>query len=137
MSEEVIKVLDALSEKFGLVMDWTSSDIIPYLEQLCNKHVDYDVATSIVWLLLGLVCLFMSIKGIKLTIQFCNKYENDPCSDYDVLVVFVGAVTGVLFIVGVVVSLRQIFDIVTCFTFPEKVIIEELKSMYLRVKSSR
>lgn len=128
MSEEVIKVLDALSEKFGLVMDWTSSDIIPYLEQLCNKYVDYDVTTSIVWLLLGLVCLFMSIKGIKLTIQ---------CSDYDVLVVFVGAVTGVLFIVGVVVSLKQIFDIVTCFTFPEKVIIEELKSMYLRVKSSR
>lgn len=137
MSEEVIKVLDALSEKFGLVVDWTSSDIIPYLEQLCNKYVDYDVATSIVWLLLGLVCLFASVRGIKLTTHFYNKYENDPRSDYDVLTVPIGICTGVLFIVGVLVSMTQIFDIVTCFTFPEKVIINELKNIYLQVKNSR
>ena len=34
MSEEIIKVLDALAEKFGVAVDWTSANVIPYLEQL-------------------------------------------------------------------------------------------------------
>lgn len=30
MSEEVIKILDALAEKFGLAIDWTSANVLPY-----------------------------------------------------------------------------------------------------------
>lgn len=37
MGEEIIKVLDALAEKFGLAIDWTSNNVIPYLETLCGK----------------------------------------------------------------------------------------------------
>lgn len=39
MSEEVIKILDALAEKFGLAIDWTSANVLPYLQQLCDKYV--------------------------------------------------------------------------------------------------
>ena len=48
MSEEIIKVLDALAEKFGVAVDWTSANVIPYLEQLCSKCVNYEIATSFV-----------------------------------------------------------------------------------------
>lgn len=31
MSEEVIKILDTIAEKFGLAIDWTSANVLPYL----------------------------------------------------------------------------------------------------------
>lgn len=38
MSEEVIKILDALAEKFGLAIDWTSANVLPYLQQLLPSN---------------------------------------------------------------------------------------------------
>lgn len=131
MSEEIIKVLDALAEKFGLAVDWTSANVIPYLEQLCGKYVNYEIATSVVWLLLGIICLFTAKYGFKLTKNFIKKYEEiKGCNYNDVWAVLSGIATGVLIIIGIVVPICQIFDIVTCFTFPEKIIIEELKGIY-------
>ena len=66
MSEEIIKVLDVLAEKFGLAVDWTSENVIPYLEQLCGKYVNYEIATSVVWLLLGIICLFIARQTLNL-----------------------------------------------------------------------
>ena len=42
------------------------------------------------------------------------------------------AYIGVYFIIGIAILMitTQIFDIVTCLTFPEKIIIEELKTIY-------
>lgn len=131
MSEEIIKVLDALAEKFGLAVDWTSENVITYLEQLCGKYVNYEIATSVVWLLLGIICLFTAKYGFKLTKNFIKKYEEIKEYNYnDVWAVLSGIATGVLIIIGIVVPICQIFDIVTCFTFPEKIIIEELKGIY-------
>ena len=59
MSEEIIKVLDALAEKFGVAVDWTSANVIPYLEQLCGKYVNYEIATSVIWMLFGIGCLIL------------------------------------------------------------------------------
>lgn len=59
MSEEVIKILDALTEKFGLAIDWTSANVLPYLQQLCGKYVTYEIATSVVWMLIGICLLFI------------------------------------------------------------------------------
>ena len=56
MSDEVIKVIDALAEQFGIVIDWSSANVIPYLQQLCAKYITYEIITSIVWIVIG-VCL--------------------------------------------------------------------------------
>ncbi|MDE7425724.1 MAG: hypothetical protein K2N51_18855 [Lachnospiraceae bacterium] len=135
MSEEIIKVLDVLAEKFGLAVDWTSENVIPYLEQLCGKYVNYEIATSVVWLLLGIICLFIARQTFKLTKGFIKKYKEDDKSDNNVWAIFSGVFTATLVIVGLAISIEQIFDIVTCLTFPEKIIIEELKSIYTSINS--
>lgn len=65
MSEEVIKILDALAEKFGLAIDWTSANVLPYLQQLCGKYVTYEIATSVVWILIGICLLFVGKYAIE------------------------------------------------------------------------
>ena len=135
MSEEIIKVLDALAEKFGLAVDWTSANVIPYLEQLCGKYVNYEIATSVVWLILGVISLFVGKWGIKMTKYCYNRYQEiSKMNDWDVAAIFVGIITGVIIIVSVIVIICQVFDITTCLTFPEKIIIDELKSIYTSMK---
>lgn len=66
MSEEIIKVLNALAEKFGLTIDWSSKNVIPYSEQLCHKYVNYEIATSIMWIVLGILLCTSTIICFKI-----------------------------------------------------------------------
>lgn len=136
MSEEIIKVLDALAEKFGLAVDWTSANVIPYLEQLCGKYVNYEIATSAIWLLFGIACLIFG-RVLSKKIRYCFDKSDGMDEDNGYSWGCVGAAIGfgVLTIIGLIVVMTQVFDIATCFTFPEKIIIEELKSIYTSMNS--
>ena len=134
MSEEVIKILDALAEKFGLAIDWTSANVLPYLQQLCVKYVTYEIATSVVWMLIGICLLFIG-KYVVGKAKYCwGKYNEDWSSDYDMATILLGILAGCVIVVGIIVILCQTFDIVTCITFPEKIIIEELQAVYSSLK---
>lgn len=126
MSEEIIKVLDALAEKFGLAVDWTASNVIPYLEKLCGKYVNYEMATSIVWIVLASIGMFVGYRIYKKMSK--AEYEEDGNS------IFSNWVFVAISVVLSIVICTQIFDIVTCLTFPEKIIIEELQSIYSSMK---
>ena len=138
MSEEIIKVLDALAEKFGLAVDWTSANVIPYLEQLCGKYVNYEIATSVVWLLLGIGCLILGMVLFK-KMKYCfGKSDGmDEDNGYAWGCIFAGVGCGIAIIIGLIVVICQIFDIATCLTFQDKIIIDELKSIYTSMNGGR
>ena len=57
VSNQIIEVLNEICNKFGLAIDWTSKNVQPYLQELIAKCVAYKFATSILWLIFGiLVC---------------------------------------------------------------------------------
>ena len=128
MSEEIIKILNILSEKIGISIDWTQENIIPYLEQLFPKYVNYEIATSIVWIIIGL--LFITF------LMYFNKslknYKNSINKNRDDFLYFISFIVIIFFIISIsiIIIITQIFDIVTCITFPEKIIIDELRSIY-------
>lgn len=47
MSNEVIKVLDHICDKFGIAIDWSSSNVMPYLQDLMVRMTKYVTYTSI------------------------------------------------------------------------------------------
>lgn len=118
MSKEIIEVLDALSDRLGMSIDWTQNNIIPYLQEICSKYVNYEIATSIVWIVVGIILLIVAALAIK-KINTDNDLEDDDIFGLIILMVVCGAA-------GMWIVLTQIFDIVTCYTFPEKIIIEKL-----------
>lgn len=134
MSEEVIKILDALAEKFGIAIDWTSANVLPYLQQLCSKYVTYEIATSVVWILIGICLLFIGKYVIEKAKYCWGKYNEDWHSYYDLATIWLGILAGCAIVGGIIVILCQTFDIVTCITFPEKIIIKELQSVYSSLK---
>ena len=67
MSNEIINVLNALTEKFGIAIDWTSMNIIPYLEQLVNKYINYEITTSIIWIIVNFIMFISSFTFLSLS----------------------------------------------------------------------
>lgn len=129
ISDEIIKVIDALAEKVGIVIDWTSQNVIPYLEQLCVKYVNYEIVTSVVWMVIGIIFAVASIVILQKNKDMGVTHYLTMNDDY------VGRVLLYLAGLGIPIMLIifQIFDIVTCLTFPEKIIFEELKTLYSRM----
>ena len=106
MADEIIKVLDDLCKKFGIVIDWTSSNVIPYLEELCGKFIKWEIGTSIAWIVISIIVAILFLIFAKI-------------SDWDeTMCLFMGCV---IFVAFIIIGF-QIFDIIECYTFPEKAI---------------
>lgn len=130
VSDEIIKVLDAFANKIGVTVNWTQDNILPYMQKLCGKYVTYEIATSVFWIVVGVCLLFL---GKYLIIQAKNcwaKYKENTYSDYDVLTIILCIFGAISIVFGITVIGTQIMSIITCLTFPEKLILDELQSVY-------
>lgn len=54
-SSQIIEVLDELCAKFGIVVDWTTANILPYAQDLCDRIVRYEIAKSIVAIVVSIL----------------------------------------------------------------------------------
>ena len=61
MSEEIIKVLDDLGQRFGIAIDWSNQNIIPYLQDLMQRFISYKNCIAIMWIVISLVLIIVSI----------------------------------------------------------------------------
>lgn len=136
MADEIIKVIDELAKRFGIVIDWTNQNVMPYLETLGGKFVSYELWTSVFMVVIYILACVISLAGIK----YLNNHK-----DFGVEHRYSGSVDKegryfcytVIAIVLIALSyfiIGQVMDIITCLTFPEKIIFEELKVIYSTMK---
>lgn len=130
-SEGIINIFNYLGEKFGVAIDWTSTNVVPYVEGLLGRVVNYEIATSMAWLVLSMIAILSSIIMIKKcakTVSSCDGYEDEDKEIIGTL----GCILGVILIVaGIFIVTNQVFDIVQAITLPEKTIYETIKGMGL------
>lgn len=122
-SEEIINVLDYLGDKMGIAIDWTGSNVLPYVEQLCAKYIQWEISTSIIWIVLHILfIIFIAIAGFKLSKKVYDEYD-----DFDGIICYV-LFSIIIFIFGCCIII-QIFDITKCICFPEIQIYEYVTSL--------
>ncbi len=73
MSEEIIKVLDNLGEKFGIAIDWTNQNVLPYLQDLMSRFIAYKNISAIIWIVVSIIFIILSI---TLGVIICKKIKN-------------------------------------------------------------
>ena len=130
ISEQIIKILDALCAKFGIAINWTSENVIPYVEVLCKKLVTYEIVTSAMWILLVWVLFGASALTLKkLHPWLMKKYNEDYDEIYEVADVALWGITIILGIVMICVTCDQAFDIIKCITFPEMYVFEYVSKL--------
>lgn len=136
VSEQIIQVIDALCEKFGIVINWTSDNVIPYIEMLGKKLVTYEICTSIVWLVIMITVSISSIviarKSFPIFLQEIKRTTDKYglcTSNWDVGFGFSIAGLAVINIVSIIVIITQAMDIIKCLTFPEMYIFEYITAL--------
>lgn len=112
ISDEIIKVLEYLCTKVGITIDWTNSNVLPYLEQLCDKFVKWEIGTSITWIGIAIITAIIAL-------IFSKVVDLDG---------FEKVIFWCIACVAIYVICKQVFDIVECYTFPEKTIYDYIQS---------
>ena len=120
VSSEIIEVLDYLGEKFGIAIDWTSNNVLPYLQTLADKFIKWEISTSIVWIIIAAfvmvaMIVLMNLKGVR---------EINEETDGILWIPIIALILTSFMIICV-----QIFDIVECNIFPEKALYDFIKVM--------
>ena len=112
----LIEVLELLTEKCGMTVDWTNNNILPYLQELMGKIVAYQSGMSIMWIVLGVViCIFGLILFIAGSIKDWDGFQW--------LWLIIGLVIG-----GAIICFNA-ETLIACNTFPEKVVFDYIQTL--------
>ena len=125
MSEEIIKVLDELCKRFGIAVDWTSENVMPYLQMIADKIVKLELTEAIMGIVIALLFIGIAV-GLTYLAKFCFKKYNDISGYNDWNIGGTFSIVGVVAfsIAGVAVLFGNIENIVECLVFPEKVVFD-------------
>ena len=110
-SSQFIEVLDALCDKIGIAIDWTSQNVVPYATDLAARIITYEISTSVAWIVIAVI-VFLIIW--KMTKRDCKA---DIFDDEWFLGWFVRILIGIICfaIIGF-----EVFDIIEAVALPEK-----------------
>lgn len=126
-SQEIINVLNYLGQKFGIAIDWTSENVMPYIKDLCARYIQFEVQTSIAWIVLcvGITTLAGIVWIISGIVDACSRGNYIAECIKSVSMIFFWAFLALSIIVG----MTEAYDIIECYTLPEKVILEYLETL--------
>lgn len=129
MSEEIIKVLDNLAQKFGIAIDWTSQNIMPYLQDLMSRYIQYQNAIAITWIIISILVVIISIIATIKVYKWTKKNEYDSYDDEYMLAAITYMIALVLTIVSTVVLFCNIFGLIQNIHMPELTILNYTKTL--------
>lgn len=114
VSNQIIAVLDAICEKFGIVIDWTASNIMPYLQDLCKRIVTYEIATSAAWIILQVVIVVLAFYIRNKKVKPLSEMDDD-----DYFLVIATVTCAIIAAIALIVVCVQVTDIIKALTIPE------------------
>ena len=127
ISNEIIKVLDDLGRRFGVAVDWSNQNIMPYLEELMERFIQWEISTSIVWMVVGVV---LFIVGLISSIHIWkNREKYKYFGDIDEGITWGFIVSFVVAFIGGCVLLTQCFDICKALYLPELRVYEYIQHL--------
>lgn len=133
ISKQIIEVLDHIGNKFGIAIDWSSENILPMVQTLCEKYIRWEISTSIMWIAFALFFIALDLLSIKIYDKLADlkdKWDFDY-NFFPSIFVAIGIIIGVICI-GIICT--QIYDIIRCCTFPELQIFEYVSMLIKNMK---
>lgn len=133
MGDEVIKVLNHLGDQFGVAIDWSSTNVMPYLNDLMIRmikygmyiniyHIIYDIFITVLFIIVTIVLYKIACKMIL------RSEENE---EYVNSAKILSTAFAISLVTTVIVALIEIGNIKDCIadiielnTVPEKYVIE-------------
>lgn len=131
-SSQFIEIFDHLCQKFGVVIDWSAQNVIPYITALCGRMTSYIIFKNVILIFAfaGIFYLFW-----RFTNPCCSKENKwDPdfqyCKSMNGSYVLGWIGRGVVTAFSFGMSITALLTIIKCIYLPEFVIVDCL-SAYL------
>lgn len=135
MSDEIIKVLEYLSEKVGLAIDWTSekiaSDIMPYLQEVYHRCVIWGIVQNLVGVFVGAALIVSAIVILRKLLKAYKGEKENKLFDWDGptwlgLILIICVIT--FSVSGIIVFLVALSDTIDWAIFPEGQILKMISN---------
>lgn len=130
MSEEIIKVLDAVCDKIGIAVDWSAENITPQMMDLFKRYGNYLFADAVFSSVSGFLCFFA---GIFIVVATYKSQKNEGwagrigfCSG---LAIATYSASIFLIAIGFFVFLFGISDAIKGYMVPEVLAAERIITM--------
>lgn len=130
MSKEILEALNQLTDKFGIAVDWSNQNALPYLRDLMGRLVHYEIITSLVRLIVGALFVLSAIWWLEFIKYARKKYEDiGGSNDWDVAATVATFAMIIVVLIGIIIILCQIDDIIQCVVLPEGIILKYIKGV--------
>lgn len=122
-----VEIVNALFEHLGMAVSVTAETISEWWPILVSKWAALEIATSCVWLALGLVFVIIAII-ILVKMAHAYTHYQDSKLDYDEIgcICFVALCA---LVISLILIIYQALNIVSAITFPEKLIFDYVTDM--------
>lgn len=131
-SSQFIEIFDHLCQKFGVVIDWSAQNVVPYITALCGRMTKYLIFKNVILIFAFIGVFYLFWRFSKPCCSKENKWDPDfqCCKSMNISYIlgWLGRGIGAAFTIGM--SISALLTIVRCIYLPEFVIIDCL-SAYL------
>ena len=142
MNEEMIKVFDYIGNKLGIAIDYTQENIQPYLEDLWNRFITYELVCHIIYstigavlLIVGFITIYKYFKASKLAqegkadgffyeIQQIYNTKSVVLNDMSIAILIV---MQIAIFIGLVLFIVHMSSVIELLIVPEKFIFELIR----------
>ena len=129
MSNEFSKALDALGEKFGIVIDWTQQNVQPYVQDLIQRAVKYRMAVDIITLVTMIILLTFAIIILSKNVTKIEFYDDGTLCEGSELELILTVLSSIVAFVAIITIPIEIANICQCYYLPEISFIKELQNL--------
>ena len=128
MSTEIIKVLDDLSSRFGIAIDWTSQNVAPYIQQLIGRIQGYSITINAI----AAVCMVaIIVVAVVWYVKLYKRHKDDNkyCDELSTMEFALNIAFGVVGAVALMLLPCAICDLAQAIFIPELTVIEKITSL--------
>lgn len=109
MDKDLCNVIDKIAEKIGVAIDWSSENVMPYIQDIIQRYRTMNIVNNIIVMTVcAIIITICVIVAVKITKGIINGLQNTESSiwfdaDYDDLSKL-SIVTSVIIIISLLVS---------------------------------
>lgn len=133
MGDEVIKVLNHLGDQFGVAIDWSSTNVMPYLNDLMTRMIKYGIYINIYHIIYAIfiTALFIIVTIVLYKIAYKMILNSEENKEYVHPAKILSTAFAISLVTTVIVALIEVGNIKDCIadiielnTVPEKYVVE-------------
>lgn len=140
-SEEVLAVIEDLGNRFGVAIDWTSNNVIPKVQEICERLITYKIVVHSLGIALNVALMVIAICFVSKILHSRNEviqtnnsnmYWDCYCNyndTYDINMSELGFIILIVSaILGISAAVALVFQIVNLLNW---VVVPEVELFYM------